>query len=581
MWPKRPHLWPVGLSLHGLISIAAAYSDEYDDRIREWSKHINEEKVFKWEFDSIVEHLTVVWPQEVMKWDMESQAMLAGAGLLVLMVLWGLCKWCCCRRRRQATDEEALSQVRLVVPVELQRASGGKLGLGIDSHPEGGFNITRIDDGLVSQWNQSQPDQVRRVVVGDRIVSVVSDGARHTTLDKMSDAFKNASVLVLGIAISRDPAVTGRITCLVNLEGLVLKDVVECAEPQQSYGGIVGAGAVEITKVLPGLGSWNDARRAEGSCRSQLVEVGDRIVSLNNLLDVRGNLGQPSPTLVLVKWAPGGVQTTSFDVTCDKKEGDRLGMGLQKHPSCSTHMQVNEVVEGALVSQWNKSNPGQAVQKGDRIVAVNGREGLDAIREELGKPQIRLTMQRWSAGDAPAVTQAPAPIFGAKAAMPASVGAVSAPLATPQRVAPAANIQKPAAPSSTPSGGPEGGWFSLCGVFLALALGLPVFAIAAAAAVSAAGGQLPGAAGHRRGVRLPRSTKLFMKQIHPELYVDLALPLMFVGGVLTVHFLYSEASRLTRPVERGLAMQLFTALVASVSLGYGIFFLLAWAGVYG
>mmetsp|Transcript_74532 Transcript_74532/g.230344 ORF Transcript_74532/g.230344 Transcript_74532/m.230344 type:complete len:89 (-) Transcript_74532:269-535(-) len=81
-------------------------------------------------------------------------------------------------------------------------------------------------------------------------------------------------------------------------------------------------------------------------------------------------------------------------------------------------------------------------------------------------------------------------------------------------------------------------------------------------------------------LQIPAATREFLARIHPEIYSDVGLLLLFVGGVIGLYFLYYEVSMLKRPHERGLFGQLLAALFTSVCLGMGAFLLLAWAGVY-
>eukprot|EP00420_Gonyaulax_spinifera_P020540 CAMPEP_0197908168 /NCGR_PEP_ID=MMETSP1439-20131203/66281_1 /TAXON_ID=66791 /ORGANISM="Gonyaulax spinifera, Strain CCMP409" /LENGTH=89 /DNA_ID=CAMNT_0043529639 /DNA_START=66 /DNA_END=335 /DNA_ORIENTATION=- len=79
---------------------------------------------------------------------------------------------------------------------------------------------------------------------------------------------------------------------------------------------------------------------------------------------------------------------------------------------------------------------------------------------------------------------------------------------------------------------------------------------------------------------IPASARVFLNKIHPEIYSDVALLLLFAGAVMGLHFLYYEVSMLKRPHDRRLLGQILAALLASVFLGFAAFFLLAWAGVY-
>jgi len=71
-----------------------------------------------------------------------------------------------------------------------------------------------------------------------------------------------------------------------------------------------------------------------------------------------------------------------------------------------------------------------------------------------------------------------------------------------------------------------------------------------------------------------------MLSVSPDLWVHSAALLLSLGCLLTLRFLWYEVRMLGRPSERTLVCQLFVALHASIFLGCGNFYLLAWAGVY-
>ena len=73
---------------------------------------------------------------------------------------------------------------------------------------------------------------------------------------------------------------------------------------------------------------------------------------------------------------------------------------------------------------------------------------------------------------------------------------------------------------------------------------------------------------------------MLLHSIHPELYSDLGLLLLFLGAVMALHFLYYEVAMLRKPFNRPVYMQLCLAIVASCFSGLGLFFLYAWAGLY-
>merc|ERR1712228_667854 len=81
-------------------------------------------------------------------------------------------------------------------------------------------------------------------------------------------------------------------------------------------------------------------------------------------------------------------------------------------------------------------------------------------------------------------------------------------------------------------------------------------------------------------VHLSPRSKSYLNQINPKLYGDIAVVLLFFGGMFAFKFLSYELSMLRYPQQRKLLPQLCVAGAASHCLGLGSFFLLTWAGVY-
>merc|ERR1719343_506199 len=94
------------------------------------------------------------------------------------------------------------------------------------------------------------------------------------------------------VMLERAPGVelAQRITGCVLLENMALKDVAEFRPPQVSWTGDPDAYGLEIAAVGPKLAEWGEARKAEGGCCLQSLQVGDRIISINSSTVVRENL---------------------------------------------------------------------------------------------------------------------------------------------------------------------------------------------------------------------------------------------------------------------------------------------------
>eukprot|EP00930_Biecheleria_cincta_P048186 TRINITY_DN33537_c0_g1_i1.p1 TRINITY_DN33537_c0_g1~~TRINITY_DN33537_c0_g1_i1.p1 ORF type:complete len:111 (+),score=24.62 TRINITY_DN33537_c0_g1_i1:62-394(+) len=86
--------------------------------------------------------------------------------------------------------------------------------------------------------------------------------------------------------------------------------------------------------------------------------------------------------------------------------------------------------------------------------------------------------------------------------------------------------------------------------------------------------------GDAQAGNLSSAGRKLLQSIHPELYTDVALLMLFTGLVVGLHFFYYEVKMLKRPVERQSLPQLCLALVSSTLLGLGYFFLMASADLY-
>jgi len=139
-----------------------------------------------------------------------------------------------------------------------------------------------------------------------------------------------------------------------------------------------------------------------------------------------------------------------------------------------------------------------------------------------------------------------------------------APMPAPMApMAPAFRQQAPAAFAAAPESSASG----LSGATGAIAAAL-VF-IVAVLAVATRGPQ----AGAR--AQLSPETQKHLNRINPELHREVATLLLFLGGVLTLVFIRNEVRQ-----GSGILQQVCVSMLASMLLGFGSFFLLAWAGVY-
>mmetsp|Transcript_24098 Transcript_24098/g.52595 ORF Transcript_24098/g.52595 Transcript_24098/m.52595 type:complete len:481 (+) Transcript_24098:3-1445(+) len=473
--------------------------------------------------------------------------------------------------------------------VLLSRQGGEKLGMGIAVNSLGGFTITAVEEGgLLERWNAAEPLAERRIRDGDVIVSVTSQqgggsSQRATEQGPMSDALRGGGDVTLGVvavaasrAKSGDPpggatSAVRRVAGTVVLEGLALRDVAEVVALGRAAGG-----GFEVVKVGSELAAWNAARRDAGSCCTQCIEEGDRIVSVNGATDVRAHLGVPSPTLVIIRWRPSSAfRTESFQATIERTgPEDRLGMQIRAGPCSDTDIEVLEVVASGAVARWNSTLGGsdrKRVLRGDRLLAVNGREGREAISKELSTPgTVSLRFERWLEGGENSSTVSPG--VDAFAATPFSKSKPLCAVAAPPMDAAAAAL-----PQRTPPGR------SVCSGCLPMLLAVPAvgaLALFGDSDLPAAGHEVAMSSGST-SLPVPEAARPFLVRIHPALYGDLGAFLFFLGAALTVRFLCYEIAVLRQPgAQGGILRQLVLAAAASLALGQGGFLLLVWAGVY-
>eukprot|EP00403_Amphidinium_massartii_P027609 CAMPEP_0178404526 /NCGR_PEP_ID=MMETSP0689_2-20121128/17931_1 /TAXON_ID=160604 /ORGANISM="Amphidinium massartii, Strain CS-259" /LENGTH=209 /DNA_ID=CAMNT_0020025517 /DNA_START=122 /DNA_END=747 /DNA_ORIENTATION=- len=69
-------------------------------------------------------------------------------------------------------------------------------------------------------------------------------------------------------------------------------------------------------------------------------------------------------------------------VTIAMQEGKKLGLAIYNLAS-EDFVRVGAVHEGGLVQKWNEGHPDKAVQKGDKILDVNGSTSAEEIRMRL------------------------------------------------------------------------------------------------------------------------------------------------------------------------------------------------------
>merc|ERR1712039_228964 len=78
----------------------------------------------------------------------------------------------------------------------------------------------------------------------------------------------------------------------------------------------------------------------------------------------------------------------------------------------------------------------------------------------------------------------------------------------------------------------------------------------------------------------PLSDVLIGRNPQNDQYVQFAVVMLAIGGLLFGYFVWYEVTTLSSPDERRTIPQICVAAIASVLLGYGNFFLFTAAGVY-
>jgi len=500
--------------------------------------------------------------------DAEDKTMCAGAVLCVLMFLGFLCNQFCCGRRRVTTEAEALKLVP-VITVPLRRGEGEKLGMSIGESSLGGFVINDINPGtLLDAWNAAQSMPALKIQKGDRVIAVTTHDAsgavnRKVQLGEISDTLKSPGDITLSIAAPRSENDAVFITATVQLEGLKLQEVAKLAPPVHSWGGAAkDLSALEIVEVGPALASWNQARQAEGSCSMQQLRVGDRIVSINGSLDLQKVVNAPSPLILLTRWQVAShIRAERIEVAVERTgPEDRLGLHLRELPNAAAHLQITDVSPSGAINRWNQSSHGRQVLKGDRVMTVNGQtKELQKVMAEASS-KVDMQVERWTD-----TVQDGGNMFAGVARPAVTTGAGHFPEAT-KTAAAAAAAAVPVKPDTRKSLVP---WRTA----IMLVFGCLLFL---------------GNDGTKRWSEqvsaviepLVATARSSMLSVSPDLWAHVAAFLLSLGCLLTLRFLWYEVRMLGRPSERTMVWQLFVALHASIFLGCGNFYLLAWAGVY-
>eukprot|EP00931_Biecheleriopsis_adriatica_P075068 TRINITY_DN49016_c0_g1_i1.p1 TRINITY_DN49016_c0_g1~~TRINITY_DN49016_c0_g1_i1.p1 ORF type:complete len:523 (-),score=88.90 TRINITY_DN49016_c0_g1_i1:114-1652(-) len=493
-------------------------------------------------------------------WNMntEDKTMVLGATLCLVLLL-GYAFRKICGGRGYPEEGEALKKVGPVVTVTLSRPGNEKLGIAMRPNDEGTCTIMGITDGdLLSQWNDAELCMEKRIRSGDKILSVTNNGKTCSTGSMMTQQLKDGGDVTLRVGSIRSREeqlkIAQCIAGMVQLDGLVLKDAAELAKPTLSTAGALDSVAMEISKVGPDLADWNAKRRAQGSCRTQRLEIGDRIVSIAGNTNVRKQLAISNPTVVMARWVPlGTFRVESFDVTIERQGPDeRMGMVICPHPLGTGAAIVLQIAESGAITRWNSSN--RQILQGDCIVAVNGFSTYEEMQKALAGNHIALRIERWVEADTPshsAVGSGPV-----KSTLPSAKSAVRTPAGFQ-----AASHAGPGLLASIP-------WQGLSVTFFILFCFLNDEAEDMHLAVRA------------KAVQLNYFLRMPSQLVPLESQGSLAMMLLAGSLALMTGFLWQEVHSMQKQGTRTTMPQAFIAFLASLFFGYGNFFLLTWAGIY-
>mmetsp|Transcript_36349 Transcript_36349/g.58217 ORF Transcript_36349/g.58217 Transcript_36349/m.58217 type:complete len:988 (+) Transcript_36349:98-3061(+) len=544
----------------------------------------------------------------------------AGVAVLVLFFLFVLCKRCCCGSRRATrTEQEAAESAEFLFSVTLTKSQEGeKLGMNLTTVAAGGVRVDTIDEnGLVSRLNAKETRPERQIRLGDRIVCVTGDvGGTKTSArekDKMLPILKSMqSTLTLSrhVYSNKHPS-TLRIIGTCHLEGIPLHGNVE-------LGLADGGGPLdfEIKSLGPALVQWNELKNQQGACCTQQLQVGDRIISVGGSTNVLvpppvAQPQQPQKALpvLFVRWrAANSIKARTIEVNIEKDDGARLGMEIRTRQYEPKQLEILDVVaDGTMALKWNNDQRNEPIRRGDRIASVGGKTDKESISAGLAEKRISMCFERWVETSAGAIDASPvAPMPGELARMStmdylkenhaqqATPPLASMPAPTPTPSPPSVPsfqptpqaVSSPPPPIPQPTKAPSSSRSVTSGAAPAPIRGnafpwMSVLVSMVIATVVVLGGLRGGAPGSDAKTRIPAEAQVYLKQINPELYPEVAALLLLLGLLMAANFMRNEYLENYSPgLGAGVLQQLCGAAVASTFLGFGSFFLLAWSGVY-
>eukprot|EP00747_Dinoflagellata_sp_TGD_P215210 gnl/TRDRNA2_/TRDRNA2_87929_c0_seq2.p1 gnl/TRDRNA2_/TRDRNA2_87929_c0~~gnl/TRDRNA2_/TRDRNA2_87929_c0_seq2.p1 ORF type:complete len:548 (+),score=97.85 gnl/TRDRNA2_/TRDRNA2_87929_c0_seq2:105-1646(+) len=210
----------------------------------------------------------------------------------------------------------------------------------------------------------------------------------------LAHALREQADVRLTVVLNQTGRDLRRLTGTVRLQQLTLRECCQFAIPEDHSSGF------EVIRLHEPLVSHNAARHQEGASCTQLLEVGDRVVSVNGHTDITQQLAERNPAVFFVRWRPTKqVCADSFEVILERaKVEDAWGMQLRLRAEDKTRAEVRQVVPGAA-SLWNEAvlkgcQHGRTILAGDRVLAVNDREELQEMSQELRSLRVKIRLER-------------------------------------------------------------------------------------------------------------------------------------------------------------------------------------------
>eukprot|EP00746_Dinoflagellata_sp_MGD_P138194 gnl/MRDRNA2_/MRDRNA2_71893_c0_seq1.p1 gnl/MRDRNA2_/MRDRNA2_71893_c0~~gnl/MRDRNA2_/MRDRNA2_71893_c0_seq1.p1 ORF type:complete len:504 (+),score=104.09 gnl/MRDRNA2_/MRDRNA2_71893_c0_seq1:102-1613(+) len=244
------------------------------------------------------------------------------------------------------------------------------------------LGITDIfEGGLLDDWNRLQSHELFVVKKGDCIAAV--NGEKD--LRAMCQALRSDGVTMHVLPEGRN---VQRFVSVIMIKELCLEDcvVLEWAAD--------GSGTFVVKSVKPALEKQNQKFLAEGRCITQLLEVGDRIISVGGAFGQEALRHNDKPVAITVaKWhLKRSLKAKRFEVSGERKNvlEERWGLDLRPRSPLgdSGCLEVRRIVPGIFAES--------EIRPGDRLISVNGKTLSEGLSKELTKVSATMQFERWT-----------------------------------------------------------------------------------------------------------------------------------------------------------------------------------------